>query len=83
MLRQLNIHNQVVIPKNFVERLKVRPKDYVDVSLRNGTIILRPVSVEEVYTQEDIHKLEKIFANPKNRGTKLTAEQFKKHIETL
>ncbi len=48
MLAKLTRGNQLTIPKEIVDRIRLQAgRDYLDVSYLNGTIVLKPVDVEE------------------------------------
>lgn len=81
MLRQLNAHHQVVIPKDYIKILGLSPSDYVEVHLKEGTIEIRPVSLESGYSTKEIAELKRLFNSPKNRGKRMSAEEFKKHLK--
>ena len=69
MLRQPNIQGQVTIPKDFLKRIRFDPKnDYFDVELKNDTIVLKHVTVEPKYTDDELRKIEKLFNDPANKG---------------
>ena len=48
MLAKLTRGNQLTIPKEIVDRIRLQAgRDYLDVAYLNGVIILKPVDVEE------------------------------------
>ena len=48
MLAKLTRGNQLTIPKNIVDRVRLQAgRDYLDVSYLHGVIVLKPVDVEE------------------------------------
>ena len=48
MLAKLTRGNQLTIPKDIVERVRLQAgRDYLDVSYLHGVIVLKPVDVEE------------------------------------
>ena len=69
MLRQPNIQGQITIPKKFLKIISFDSKsDYFDVELKDDTIVLKPVTVEPKFTEEELDKIEKLFKDPKNKG---------------
>lgn len=69
MLRQPNIQGQITLPKEFLKRIGFDPKsDYFDIELKNDTIVLKPVTMEAKFTEEELRKIEKLFKDPKNKG---------------
>lgn len=48
MLAKLTRGNQLTIPKDIVERIRLQAgRDYLDVTYLHGVIVLKPVDVEE------------------------------------
>ena len=48
MLAKLTRGNQLTIPKEIVDRIRLQAgRDYLDVTYLNGVIVLQPVDVEE------------------------------------
>ena len=48
MLGKLTRGNQLTIPKDIVDRIRLQAgRDYLDVAYLNGVIVLKPVDVEE------------------------------------
>lgn len=69
LLRQPNIQGQVTIPKDFLKRIRFDPQyDYFDVELKDDTIVLKHVTVEPKYTDEELRKMEKLFTDSANKG---------------
>jgi len=69
MLRQPNMQGQITIPKEFLKQIGFDPKsDYFDIELKNDTIVLKPVTMEPKFTEEELQKIEKLFKYPKNKG---------------
>jgi bifunctional DNA-binding transcriptional regulator/antitoxin component of YhaV-PrlF toxin-antitoxin module len=57
MLAKLTRGNQLTIPKNIVDRVRLQAgRDYLDVSYLHGVIILKPVDVEERIPPESYDK---------------------------
>ena len=46
MLRQLNVKRQLTIPANFAKRFGFSSKGWVDISEREGVLIIRPIDLE-------------------------------------
>ena len=69
LLRQPNIQGQLTIPKEFLKQIGFDPKhDYFDIELKEDTIILKPVTVEPKFSDEELKKIEKLFNDPANKG---------------
>ena len=81
MLAKLSRGNQLTIPKEIVERVRLQAgRDYLDVTYLNGIIILKPVDVEERVSPESYEALLKdafairpgdIVADERSAGTVL------------
>ena len=57
MLAKLTRGNQLTIPKEIVERVRLQAgRDYLDVAYLHGVIILKPVDVEERIPPESYEK---------------------------
>lgn len=58
MLAKITRGNQVTIPKDIMKKAHLTESSlYVDVDYFNGTIMLKPVDVEERIPQEQLEKL--------------------------
>ena len=57
MLAKLTRGNQLTIPKEIVDRIRLQTgRDYLDVAYLHGVIILKPVDVEERIPPESYEK---------------------------
>lgn len=79
MLKQLNMHNQLVIPRTMSKELGLEPHDYVDVRLAGHVIQIVPISIEPSFSSRELGKLKKLFGGKRPRKT-LNAEQFKRRL---
>ena len=58
MLAKLTRGNQLTIPKEIVERVRLQAgRDYLDVTYLHGVIVLKPVDVEERIPPESYEAL--------------------------
>ena len=58
MLAKLTRGNQLTIPKEIIERVRLQAgRDYLDVAYLHGVIILKPVDVEERVSPESYEAL--------------------------
>ena len=69
MLKQLNIHHQVVIPRAICQAVGLEPRDLVDIRLLGNSIRIIPISIEPTYSSEELHKLRKLFTRRKKQKT--------------
>lgn len=57
MLAKLSRGNQLTIPKDIVDRIRLQAgRDYLEVTYLHGMIILKPVDVEERVSPESYEK---------------------------
>ncbi|MDI6792132.1 MAG: AbrB/MazE/SpoVT family DNA-binding domain-containing protein [bacterium] len=68
MLRQPNPQGQITIPKEYLKELGLGKDDCFDVCLKDGMIILQPMTVEPKFTEEELYKLDRLFESEDNRG---------------
>ncbi len=74
---------QVTIPEDVREKIHCEVGELLSITLHGDEIVLKPMVVEEKYSEEEIDTLEKIFKSPHNRGRIMSADEFKKHQEKL
>ncbi|MEK6567316.1 MAG: AbrB/MazE/SpoVT family DNA-binding domain-containing protein [Candidatus Omnitrophota bacterium] len=69
LLRQPNTQGQLTIPKEFLKQIGFDPRhDYFDIELKEDTIVLKPVTVEPKFSDEELRKMERLFDDPANKG---------------
>ena len=74
---------QVTIPESVREKLHFEVGELLSVTLRGNEIVLKPIVIEEKYSEEELNTLERLFKTPRNRGKIMSAGQFKKYQEAL
>lgn len=74
---------QVTIPENIRNKIHCEIGELLDVSVKGSAIVLKPMVVEERYSDDELEALEKAFKSPRNRGKIMTADEFKKYQESL
>lgn len=74
---------QVTIPEDIREKLHCEVGELLSVTLHGNEIVLKPMAIEEKYSEEEIDALERLFKSPRNRGKIMSADEFKKHQEKL
>lgn len=82
-VRQVNRHRQVVIPKRLADSIGLAPGGFARVSLAEDAIEIRPAQLDIPYSASDLQAIHRLFEAPANRGRKLNAHRFKKHLERL
>jgi AbrB family looped-hinge helix DNA binding protein len=84
MLIELRKKSQITIPKEIVNELNLEEKDQLEISVKNGVIIIEPVAV---YSKSYIQKLEetvmRISEDPSkyNVGPFKSVEEVKSYLE--
>ena len=85
MIIELRKKSQVTIPKEVVDELNLQEGDHLDVSVKDGVIVIEPVAV---YSKAYIEKLEKtvLRLNEDTSEYKIgpfkTVEEAIKYLET-
>ena len=74
---------QVTIPEEIREKLHCEVGELLSVTLHGTEIVLKPMAIEEKYSEEELNALERLFKRPRNRGKIMSADEFKKHQEKL
>lgn len=74
---------QITLPEKIREKLHCEVGELLSVTLHKTEIVLKPVTIEEKYSEEDIDALERLFKHPRNRGRVMSADEFKKRQEKL
>jgi len=74
---------QVTIPEDVRKKIHCEVGELLSITLHGDEIVLKPMVVEEKYSEEEIDTLEKVFKSPHNRGRIMSADEFKKHQEKL
>ena len=81
-LMKLTKSNQVTIPKSIIKKLQLKQKeDYLEVKYRNGTIYLRPVSIEERVLPEAFEKLHKKALKKEHGDLVLTEKKAETYLQ--
>lgn len=74
---------QITIPEDIREKIYCKVGELLSVTLHGNEIVLKPMVVDEKYSNEELTKLEKIFKSSCNRGKVMSSMEFKKHQEKL
>ena len=81
MLKQLGERNTITLPKKILEHIGLKPGDYVEITDDGRRIILTPKVIEDVFTDEEWEKLEKLATE---RGVICkSGVEAKRYIEKL
>ena len=75
---------QVTIPEKIREKVCCKVGDYVAIEVKgNEEIILKPVVLEERYSEEELETLEKLFAQERKEVKVLNAKEFKEKLVNI
>lgn len=74
MIIDLRKKSQITIPKEIVEELRLQEGDYLEISVKNGSIMIEPVAV---YSKSYIKKLEDTVMRLNEEPTKYNVGPFK------
>ena len=81
MIIELRKKSQIAIPKEIISSLGLVEGDHLEVSIKDGQIVLEPVAI---YTKEYVEKLERLLekANKVSSGPFSSVKDIKKDLET-
>ena len=74
---------QITIPEDIRKKAHCEVGELLDISLHGDEIVLKPMTIEEKYSENELDALEKIFKSPHNRSKIMSAGEFKKYQEKL
>ena len=80
MIIELRKKSQVTIPKDIVTELNLLEGDYLDISIKDGAIIIEPVAV---YSKSYIHKLEETVMRISEEPSKYSVGPFNSVEEAI
>ena len=59
---------QITLPKQAVKALGLSKGDVLKCTVDKGSVSFTPMVVEEAYTEEEMQKFYKLYADPANKG---------------
>jgi len=80
MIIELRKKSQVTIPKEIVNELNLQEGDHLDISIKDGAIIIEPVAV---YSKSYIQKLESTVMRVNEESLKYNVGPFKSVEEAI
>ena len=80
MLIELRKKSQITIPKEIVNELNLEEKDQLEISVRNGVIMIEPVAV---YSKSYIQRLEDTVMRINEDSSKYNVGPFKSVEEVI
>lgn len=80
MIIELRKKSQITIPKDIITELNLQEGDHLDISIKDGTIIIEPVAV---YSKSYIQKLEDTVMRINEESTKYNIGPFKSVEEAI
>ena len=81
MIIELRKKSQITIPKEIISSLGLVEGNHLDVSIKDGQIVLEPVAI---YSKEYVEGLEKLVQKAKKDvvGPLSSVKEIKKYLET-
>jgi len=80
MIIELRKKSQITIPKEIIHQLNLQEKDQLEISIKDGIIIIEPVAV---YSKSYIKKLEETVMRINEERSKCTVGPFKSVEEAI
>jgi AbrB family looped-hinge helix DNA binding protein len=80
MIIELRKKSQITIPKEIIHQLNLQEKDQLEISIKDGIIIIEPVVV---YSKSYIKKLEETVMRINEESSKYTVGPFKSVEEAI
>lgn len=80
MLIELRKKSQITIPKEIINELNLREKDQLEISVKDGVIMMEPVAV---YSKSYIQKLEETVMRINEDPSKYNVGPFKSVEEAM
>lgn len=80
MIIELRKKSQITIPKEIINELNLQEKDQLDISIKNGVIVIEPVAI---YSKSYIQKLEETVMRINEDPSKYNAGPFKSEEEAI
>jgi AbrB family looped-hinge helix DNA binding protein len=74
MIIELRKKSQITIPKEIVDQLHLQEGDHLEISVKDGTVLLEPVAI---YSKSYIQKLEDTVMRINEESTKYNVGPFK------
>ncbi|MEW6482410.1 MAG: AbrB/MazE/SpoVT family DNA-binding domain-containing protein [bacterium] len=74
---------QITIPQEVRMEVPIDKGEYVNVYVENNHIAIKPVVIEDRFSEEEISLLEKAFQRPENKGKIMDSSSFKEHLRRL
>lgn len=83
-LTKLKAKNQLTIPSEIVQKLRMRVNEFFAVELKGNHILLTPVDIEPRYTEEDIVAIDRLVERQKGHGKSLKpGKEFSDYIRKI
>jgi len=80
MIIELRKKSQITIPKEIINELNLQEKDQLDISIKNGVIVIEPVAI---YSKSYIQKLEETVMRINEDPSKYNVGPFKSVEEAI
>ena len=80
MIIELRKKSQITIPKEIINELNLQEKDQLEISVKNGVIVIEPVAI---YSKSYIQKLEEIVMRINEDPSNYNVGPFKSVEEAI
>jgi AbrB family looped-hinge helix DNA binding protein len=80
MIIELRKKSQITIPKEIINELNIQEKDQLEISIKNGVIVIEPVAI---YSKSYIQKLEETVMRINEDPFKYSIGPFKSVEEAI
>lgn len=80
MIIELRKKSQITIPKEIINKLNLQEKDQLEISVKNGVIVIEPVAI---YSKSYIQKLEETVMRINEDPSKYNVGPFKSVEEVI
>ena len=80
MIIELRKKSQITIPKEIINELNLQEKDQLEISIKNGVIVIEPVAI---YSKSYIQKLEETVMRINEDFSKYNVGPFKSVEEAI
>ena len=75
---------QITLPKQAVLALHIEKGDVLKCTVEKGSISFAPVAVDELYSDEELRKFDRLYNDPKNKGKVYhTKKEAMDHLKRL
>lgn len=74
---------QITIPEDVRRKIPIEVGEYVNVEVKDNLITVKPLVVEEKFSEEDISALEHLFCKERKYAKVMNSKEFGEYLEKL